>query len=253
MKLDPGFISHWKTERLISELGADGVVAVLRLWGNAQIKRKYSGLQFTPRRLALETRWTGDEDRLFSVLTDPDAPWLDLAEDGTYSIHGFSHHQKNVIALWENGKRGGRPAKEKEISPEPSKENNTLTLTHTLNLIGSETEPNGFVPKPTENHLVFAGAELISEESAIAQCFNAGIPSDFASYVYADWSTRDGKDASGVRCQFVRLAKKRWNREQTEWISGTHKGKGGRGHRKTEADRDRENTGLDEGLKLKRL
>jgi len=111
MKLDPGFTNHWKTEKLISELGADGVVAVLRLWGNAQIRREYSGLNLTPKRLAMETKWKGDASHLFAVLTDRDAPWLDLDDDGTISIHGFAEHQHQVVKLWENGKKGGRPKK----------------------------------------------------------------------------------------------------------------------------------------------
>ena len=111
MKLDPGFISHWKTERLIADLGAEGVVVVLRMWGNAQIRREFTGLKLTPRRLAMETKWKGDENHLFSVLTDPDAPWLDKDDDGTFSIHGFSEHQHQVVKLWANGAKGGRPRK----------------------------------------------------------------------------------------------------------------------------------------------
>ena len=118
MRLDPGFLNHWKTELLIDRLGADGVLAVLRLWGNAQIRRQWKGLQMTPKRLAMETKWKGDENHLFSTLTDTDAPWLDLAEDGTYSIHGFETHQKQVIHLWEAGPKGGRP---KKVSLDSSK------------------------------------------------------------------------------------------------------------------------------------
>ncbi|MCF7732107.1 MAG: hypothetical protein K9N23_10480 [Akkermansiaceae bacterium] len=121
MKLDPGFPNHWKTERLIADLGAEGVVAVLRLWGNAQIRREFSGLKFTPRRLAMETKWFGDENQLFDVLTDPDSPWLDPEEGGTWAIHGFAEHQHQVIKLWENGRKGGRPKKTStSSSPSPS-------------------------------------------------------------------------------------------------------------------------------------
>jgi hypothetical protein len=114
MKLDPGFPNHWKTERLIEQLGADGVLAVLRIWGRAQISRTFTGLQLTPKRLAMETKWKGDENRLFEVLTDKDAPWLDIEADGSFTIHGFEEHQHQVVKLWENGKKGGRPRK---VSP----------------------------------------------------------------------------------------------------------------------------------------
>lgn len=131
MKLDPGFTNHWKTERLIDLLGGDGVVAVLRLWGNAQIRRQFSGLELTPKRLAMETKWKGDADLLFSVLTDPDAPWLDRETDGKFTIHGFEEHQHQVVKLWANGMKGGRPRK-----PKPS----------------SSSSP---ICKPNENQMVF--------------------------------------------------------------------------------------------------
>jgi len=120
MKLDPGFITHWKTDRLMTELGAEGVVAILHLWGQAQISRTFTGLHFTPKTLAMKTKWKGDENHLFSTLTDPDAPWLDAEEGGTWAIHGFSEHQHQVVKLWENGKKGGRP--KKESPPAPPKE-----------------------------------------------------------------------------------------------------------------------------------
>ena len=142
MKLDPGFINHWKTELLMERLGSDAVVAILRLWGNAQIRRQFDGLELNPRRLAMETKWKGDAGALFDTLTDPDAPWLDLDPDGTYSIHGFGHHQKQVVALWENGNKGGRPKKEKSTHPHP------LALALPLTPLGFEMEPNGFETKP---------------------------------------------------------------------------------------------------------
>ena len=152
MRLDPGFLNHWKTELLIDKLGADGVLAVLRLWGNAQIRRQWKGLQITPKRLAMETKWKGDENHLFSVLTDQDAPWLDLADDGTYSIHGFETHQKQVIHLWESGAKGGRPRK---VSLDSSKEENKEEY--------SSSYP---ICKANENHMVSAREE---REPAAAQ------------------------------------------------------------------------------------
>jgi hypothetical protein len=138
MKIDPGFPTHWKTERLIEQLGAEGIVVLLRIWGQAQIRREWKGLQMTPKRLAMETKWKGDENHLFSVLTDPDCAWLDIEDDGTVSIHGFEEHQKQVIHLWSAGGKGGRP---KKVSPEPSskKEEDTSTSSSSYPIC----EPNG--------------------------------------------------------------------------------------------------------------
>jgi hypothetical protein len=150
MKLDPGFMNHWKTERLIDELGAEAVVAVLRLWGSAQIRRTFSGLQFTPKRLAMETKWKGSADQLFAVLTDPDAPWLDRESDGTFTIHGFSEHQHQVIKLWENGKKGGRPKK-------------VIKETYTSSSSSSSSSP---ICEPNENQMVLIDAASPSKNKA---------------------------------------------------------------------------------------
>lgn len=141
MKLDPGFASHWKTERLIARCGHGAVTGLLRLWGDCQIGRRWTGLTLNPTRLAAIMRYEGDAAALWEAMTDPDAPWLDPDDGGTWAIHDFGHHQKQVISLWENGRKGGRPRKEK--SPEPPKEiqnTNTLTLTP----LGSHLKPNGF-------------------------------------------------------------------------------------------------------------
>lgn len=53
---------------------------------------------------------------------------------------------------------------------------------------------------------------------------NAGVPPDFAKYVFADWSARGGKDAGGVIVSWSRYIAKRWGREQVEWKAATHKG-----------------------------
>ncbi len=142
MKLDPGFVNHWKTELLIDKLGANGVVAVLRLWGNAQITHRFAGLSLTPKRLAMETKWKGDENHLFSVLTDPDAPWIDADPDGTFTIHGFAEHQHQVVKLWENGKKGGRPKGASSKSTTSS----------------SSSTSSSPICKPNENHMVLDGS-----------------------------------------------------------------------------------------------
>jgi hypothetical protein len=147
MKIDPGFATHWKTERLIEQLGADGIVVLLRIWGQAQIRREWQGLKWTPKRLAMETKWKADENHLWRVLTDPDAPWLDVAEDGTVSIHDFEEHQKQVIHLWSAGGKGGRP---KKVSPTPSSKNEENTSP------SSSSYPIGF---SNENQMVFCDGE----------------------------------------------------------------------------------------------
>ena len=146
MKLDPGFASHWKTERLIARCGHSAVVGLLRLWGDCQIQRRWSGLAINPTKLAAMMRYEGDHAALWEAMTDADAPWLDPEEGGTYAVHDFGHHQKQVIHMWENGRKGGRPRK--ETSPTPPKETEDTIHTLPLTPLGYETEPNGYETKP---------------------------------------------------------------------------------------------------------
>ncbi|MEO5915330.1 MAG: hypothetical protein ABIS50_13940 [Luteolibacter sp.] len=155
MKIDPGFLNHWKTERLLDQLGSAGVVAVLRLWGSAQIRRKFSGLDFTPKRLAMETKWKGDPDELFAVLTDRDAPWLDADPDGTFTIHGFDEHQRQVVRLWSlnpEGRGSSKPSPSSSPSSYPISEPNgnhmvPMGLAEESDLDGYEAIPTGNKPR----------------------------------------------------------------------------------------------------------
>jgi hypothetical protein len=67
-------------------------------------------------------------------------------------------------------------------------------------------------------------SEVESVEVCISKTMNVGIPEDFTRYVYADWSSRAGKDAGGVLVAFLPYVTKRWVREQVEWKNGHHKG-----------------------------
>lgn len=67
--------------------------------------------------------------------------------------------------------------------------------------------------------------EIPSVDQAVAQTMAVGIPEDFCRFVFADWSSRDGKDAGGVSVRWVPYVTKRWNRERKEWSNGNHHGK----------------------------
>ena len=67
--------------------------------------------------------------------------------------------------------------------------------------------------------------EIPSADQAVAQTMTVGIPEDFCRFVFADWSSRDGKDAGGVPVRWLPYVTKRWNRERKEWSNGNHQGK----------------------------
>jgi hypothetical protein len=150
MKLDPGFATHWKTERLIDRCGPAAVVGLLRLWGDCQVRRRFTGLVMAPAKLAAMMRYEGDQTALWDAMTDVDAPWLDAEEGGTWAIHGFAEHNKQIMHLWEAGKRGGRPK-----SP-PTPPSNTEDTIHTLTLT------------PFANHMVSNANHMVSAFSVEA-------------------------------------------------------------------------------------
>ena len=143
MKLDPGFASHWKTERLIARCGHGAVTGLLRLWGDCQIGRRWTGLTLNPTRLAAIMRYEGDKEELWQAMIDADAPWLDPEDGGTWAVHDFAHHQKQAIHLWEAGRRGGRP-KSPPIPPSNTNNTNTHTLTPFANHMETICKPFGF-------------------------------------------------------------------------------------------------------------
>jgi hypothetical protein len=143
MKLDPGFASHWKTERLIARCGHGAVTGLLRLWGDCQIGRRWTGLTLNPTRLAAIMRYEGDKEELWQAMIDADAPWLDPDDGGTWAVHDFAHHQKQAIHLWEAGRRGGRP-KSPPTPPSNTNNTNTHTLTPFANHMETICKPFGF-------------------------------------------------------------------------------------------------------------
>lgn len=176
MKIEPSFPDHWKTKRLHKACGAEAVLGLLRLWGQAKIKRKYTGLVLNPTRLAAEMDYCGDEDALWRVMTDPAAPWLDEEPDGTWALHGYAEHQAQIIRLWEIGRKGGRP-KSAPPSPAPPTSNNTSSSSSSSPI----SEPNG-------NHMV-SEPPVYSTPSLndwIEQCGLAGIEKGVAEEIWHD-------------------------------------------------------------------
>lgn len=161
MKIEPTFADHWKTRRLHKACGPEAVLGLLRLWGQCQTRKQYTGLTLNPIKLAGIMAYEGDHDALWQAMTDPDAAWIDPEPEGTYAIHGYEKHNKQLIHLWEAGKRGGRPhtTTDKSIHTDDTYRNG-------LHMV-SKCEPNGsstLVQTPTLEEFKAAAAMLMVEE-----------------------------------------------------------------------------------------
>ena len=174
MKIEPSFCDHWKTKRLHNTCGAEAVLGLLRLWGQAKIKRQYTGLVLNPTRLAAVMEYCGDEDALWRVMTDPAAPWLDEEPEGTWALHGYGEHQAQIIRLWEIGKKGGRPTKP--------------TAPLSTNLINtSSSSSSSPICEPNGNHMVFQTPTL---EQFIEAGAKAGVEREIAEKIWHDNESR---------------------------------------------------------------
>jgi hypothetical protein len=174
MKIEPSFCDHWKTKRLHRICGAEAVLGLLRLWGQAKIKRQYTGLVLNPPKLAAVMEYPGDESLLWQTMTDSTAPWLDGAEDGTWSLHGYAEHQAQIIRLWEIGRKGGRP---KASAP-------SLIIPSPNTSSSSSSSP---ICKPNGNHMVFQTPTL---EEFIETGRQAGIDREIAEEIWHDNESR---------------------------------------------------------------
>jgi len=174
MKIEPSFCDHWKTKRLHRICGAEAVLGLLRLWGQAKIKRQFTGLVLNPPKLAAVMEYPGDESLLWQTMTDSTAPWLDGAEDGTWSLHGYGEHQAQIIRLWDIGRKGGRPK-----APTPS-----LILPSPNTSSSSSSSP---ICEPYGNHMVFQTPTL---EEFVEAGRQAGIEREIAEEIWHDNESR---------------------------------------------------------------
>lgn len=126
MIVTPDFLDHWKTKRLIQLLDdPEAPCGLLRLWAHCQNRKAY---RFDPDKLNPSnvkgiTQSRADKNALWDALIE--SGFLDLHGDGSVEVHGFYDANSTLFASWENGKKGGRPSKEKpaenptETQPEP--------------------------------------------------------------------------------------------------------------------------------------
>lgn len=131
--------------------------------------------------------------------------WLDYV--GAYLTRKYkTSNRQRLVDIWRlHGRQYG--GSEEEVERKTTPDNPPLPTYQ-----GGGNAPARFEEIPTE-------------QEALDQTATAGIPSDFARYVFQDWSSRQGKDAAGNLVKWLHYVTKRWAREQVEWRAGMHKGK----------------------------
>lgn len=153
--------------------------------------------------------------------------WLD-GRDGSLTFPNFDRHNG------ESAKRRAVETKRKQAQRDNNNERDKCPNN------GGTTVLESLGPEKRREYKKEEAREREREEAerkiAIAQAWNAGVPEDFASYVFDDWFSREGKDGAGVKTTFPALAKKRWNRESQAWKDGSHKAMSANGSQPTRKD-----------------
>jgi hypothetical protein len=94
-RISTSLFQHPKLLRLRQELGAEGALCLIQLWGFAAMNRPGGRLAaMSTTDIALAAGWNGDSQRLIDVLVE--LRWLDVRRH-TYYLHGWYEHQQCVI------------------------------------------------------------------------------------------------------------------------------------------------------------
>ena len=94
-RISVSLFHHPKWLRLRKELGAEGALCLIQLWGFAATSRPGGNLAaMSIADIALAAGWNDDSQRFIDALVD--LRWLDVRRQ-TYYLHGWHEHQQYVI------------------------------------------------------------------------------------------------------------------------------------------------------------
>jgi hypothetical protein len=121
MIIQPDFLTHWKVQSLSGIIGrAEALTALLSLWGHCQNSKTYV-FKFTRPMLAGICQYQGNAATLHQAMLD--CQLLDDLTAGQFEVHGWAEKNATLLNSWDNGTKGGRPAKNPRVIPDPKSGN----------------------------------------------------------------------------------------------------------------------------------
>lgn len=110
MIVDPDFLDHWRTQMLADLLDGDPLapVYIIRLWSHCQNRRDTKFSPMPAAGLKAICRYQGDADQLEAAMVE--AGFIERNGD-EISVPKWADYNSQLMANWENGRRGGRPKK----------------------------------------------------------------------------------------------------------------------------------------------
>lgn len=109
MIVETDFLDHWKTQMLIGMLDDSASPCyLLRLWAHCQTRKEYRFQKMSPAILKAITRAPCEAQTLWDATS---LKWVSstYTKMGQCEAHGFHDANSQLIANWNNGKKGGRP------------------------------------------------------------------------------------------------------------------------------------------------
>lgn len=102
MIIQPDFLRHWKTRKLISMTGDPAApLALIRLWGHCQTSRRWTFPGLKRDDLAAICEWPDAKTAKLSCEKALVAcAWISRIRGGGYTVNGWEHWNKNLVANW---------------------------------------------------------------------------------------------------------------------------------------------------------
>lgn len=118
IRVDVGFLDHWKTDTLISELGESAVLALMRIWIFAA-QNKPDGMLTGIQESTIEriAKWRGEPRSLTKLLVE--LRFIEKDEAGTWVLHDWERHNPYAASAefrHERAKKANAARRDKEKS-----------------------------------------------------------------------------------------------------------------------------------------
>ncbi len=107
IRIDVGFLDHWKTDSVVSACGAEGVLALMRLWVFAA-QNKPDGCLTGVKDEMIEriAKWRGESGALISILIE--TRFIEKNEAGVWCLHDWEASQPEALHRHRYLQSGGK-------------------------------------------------------------------------------------------------------------------------------------------------
>ena len=124
IRVDVGFLDHWKTDTLIATLGSDAVLSLMRIWIFAA-QNKPDGRLTGVQKPVIEriAKWRGGEGELVDLLIE--LRFIEKDSDGVWSLHDWERHNP-YAATAEFRHERAKKANAARRNKDDSKKNNDI-------------------------------------------------------------------------------------------------------------------------------